>query len=97
MTKDHCTFSPEGNWGGTCCKQHDVAYGNTKCTDTRLSADWDLAKCITKAAPHWSLRPIWGIIGAVYFTGVRVGGSPRFQQHVCKLKKAPEWKDPDKQ
>lgn len=94
MSKDYCSFSPEGNYGATCCKQHDADYENIHCGNSRLKADWDLSTCITNAAPHWLLRPLWGIIGAIYFTAVRIGGSPRFQKHICKFEKMPEWKEP---
>lgn len=93
MSEDYCTFSPEGNWGGTCCKKHDKDYASCK-VKSRLKADWDLAKCITKAAPHWALRPIWGVIGGVFFVGVRVGGSPFFQENVCKFERMPVWNNP---
>lgn len=93
MTKDYCTFSPEGNWGSTCCKKHDEDYESCE-VKSRLKADWDLAKCIASSSPHWTAKPVWCLIAGVYFTGVRIGGWPLFQKHVCKFERMPVWKDP---
>ena len=94
--KDHCSFSPEGNWGG-CCKRHDKDYDNISCNSgTRFDADWRMAKCITKAAPHWALRPFWGFVGVSYFGAVRIFGNSHVKK-ICNIKRIPVWKNPDKE
>lgn len=91
MSKDYCSFSPEGNWP-TCCKKHDKDYEDVACGKSRLKVDYELMKCITKKAPNVFLTPAWAIVGLGYFGMVRVFGSKHVQKY-CKLERAPVWKE----
>jgi len=69
MAKDHCTASPEGNWGH-CCEAHDFHYSKMS-TVTRLQADIYLYECIKQ-------RSI--IVATIYFIGVRLFGWTKYDK-----------------
>jgi hypothetical protein len=67
FSTDGCSFSPDFNIR-SCCEQHDKVYWAGGSCEQRRAADHELRVCMSR-----NDRPV---LGAVYYAGVRVGGSP---------------------
>jgi len=68
---DACTAWPDGPWRH-CCVAHDMAYWCGGPAETRRRADRELRACVASAVEGWR----GGFLGALVYTGVRVGGPP---------------------
>ncbi len=49
--KRGCTGFPEGNWGKTCCVQHDLDYEAGGSFWDKVKADWKLMLCVASKEP----------------------------------------------
>lgn len=61
--KDHCSFSPDFNFGDTCCKQHDIDYAFQ---EGKFKSDWKFFKCVKNKCNL--------IIAAIYYSVVSTLG-----------------------
>lgn len=77
--KKWCTFVPDFNFGEKCCKPHDNCYtiGGTK--EDKLKCDIAFRRCIISSYPNYILKPIYFLIGWMYYLGVRLFGKNRFK------------------